>query len=133
MPVVFEKKKFNRVGRQSGTKKVVTGTDGVEREVYVDEQGNVIDNTYEASQIKADSLDYSSAETLISGFLEAAEGSLERVRDFFVSGANQHLRLEAGGYTPEEKVAKALIKNLGAQFEGMTLAQVTELVKNLKK
>ena len=133
MSVVFEDKRFSRVGRQSGTKKIIKDAEGNDKEVYVDENGSVIDNTYIAKQIKADSLNISDGASLLTDFLEVADGSLEKVRDYFVSGANQHLRLEAGGFSPEEKVAKALLKNLPGQFEGVSMAQLIELVKGLKK
>lgn len=132
MPVVFEEKRFNRVGRQSGTKKVVKDAEGNDKEVYVDEQGNVIDNTYLARQVKEDSIRIDTSENFMIDANEVADGDLSRIRDFFVNGANQALRLEAGGYTPEEKVAKAILKSGLPGFAGKSLEEVVAALKNLK-
>ena len=133
MSVVYEKKKFNRVGRQTGTKQVVTDPDGTKREVYVDESGNVIDNSYEANQVKEDSVAITDGPSLLNDGLDIAGGSLERLRSFIVSGANQTLRLEAGGYTPEEKVARAIAKAGLPQFAGASLEDILNAVKSMKK
>ena len=132
MSVAYEEKSFTRVGRQSGTKKVVKDAEGNDKEVYVDEAGNVIDNTYRAKQLKDDSIDRSSGPNLLNDLLEVAGGDLNKVAEYFLSGANHHLRLEAGGYTPEEKAAKALQKAMPTEFGSMSVSEIVSAIKLLK-
>lgn len=110
MSVEFETKEFKRVGR-------VTAGEEVQK--------------YTAKQIKT--FPTESAEEILQAALEVAEGDLKKVSEYFVLGANHMLRLEAGGYSPEEKAAKALIKSGIQPFASMTVEAVVEFLNAQKK
>lgn len=109
MSVVFENKTFKRVGRVTAGEEV---------------------QTYEAKQIKEFPSD--SAEEILQAALEVAEGNLAKVAEYFVLGANHMLRLDAGGYSPEEKAAKALIKSGLPAFAGKSVEEVVAILATMK-
>jgi hypothetical protein len=110
MSVKFIEKEFSRVGRKT--------------------EGEV-EQKYKANILTDDSIDGTDSDSFIEDVLKVVAGDLKLAAEYFRTGANQHLRLAAGGYSPEEKAAKALMKAMPAAFTGKTLEDVVALVKSL--
>lgn len=116
MAVELVKQTFNRVGRKTEGEAAAT---------------------YEAIQIAEDEatgepkISTSDASAFMTDALEVFSGDLHKVIEAFVLGANHKLRLEAGGYTPQEKAAKALIKSGLPQFKGKTVEEVVAILANI--
>jgi hypothetical protein len=108
MAVNLVKKEFSRVGRK---------TEGEEAAKYI------------ADQLSDDSIASDSTDAFLTDVLEVCGTDLKLAAEDFRTGANQHLRLAAGGYTPEEKAAKALMKAMPAVFAGRSLEEVVAQVK----
>jgi hypothetical protein len=114
MAIKYETKEFSRVGRK---------TEGEE------------DVKYAAQILTDDSVSSESVADFMQDVVTVIGGDtpehLKLAADYFRTGANQHIRLAAGGYTPEEKAAKALLKAMPAQFKGKSVADVVALLKSL--
>src|SRR5574343_537967 len=112
MAVEFETKEFSRVGRK---------TEGEEASKYT------------ARQIKEGTVYADTPEGVFENCLTVVDGDLKKLATYFETGANTHLRLEAGGYDEWQKAAKKILadKVMSAMpmFKGKTLEQVVEFLK----
>lgn len=129
--VTYKEESFNRVGRREGKKTTVL-VDGKKVVRYVDENGNELEaDTYTAKQIADFPTD--SAENVFQAALEVAGGDFKKLAQYFVLGANHHMRLDAGGYSPLEKAARGLIKSGLQPFASMSIEQVIAVLEAQQK
>ena len=106
MAVKYENKDFSRVGRK---------TEGEP------------DQKYSARQVTE--MSSSDGQSFLTDVLDITGGDLSKAGEYFISGANHHLRLEAGGYDEWQKAAKKLQASGLAFVKGKTLDEIVAFLK----
>jgi hypothetical protein len=105
----FVIEKFKRVGRKAEGEEV---------------------SEYEAKQIKPASVRVDTPENFLEDVLTVCDGDLAKAGPYFESGANHHLRLEAGGYDEWQKAAKKLLTSGLPFVKGWTLEKAVAFLKS---
>lgn len=125
MAFQYVQKRVSRTGR------------GIAQVPQLDDAGNPIledgkpvigNEQFVAEQIVTDSAKSMSMDEFFAAALEACGGDEDTLKTDWVIGANHRLKINAGGYSPVEKLARQLVKTLGCSYED-ALAVVTKLKK----
>jgi hypothetical protein len=125
MAIQFVQERFSKTGRGVNQ---VPQLDNDGKPIIVDGKPVMGNEQFLADQIVSDSVKEMDLSEFTLAALEVCKGDEATFKADWIAGANHRLRLAAGGSSPSEKAARALVKTLGCSYD-----EAIALVEKLKR